>query len=441
MYLLLPYQQRWIADRSKVKICVKSRRIGITWASAANSTLEAAEGVQDTWYIGYEEGQALEFIRDCELHCRAFLLVHEKGERQRVYLDDEGNTVPAAQVDESNILAYRITFRSGKRITALTSRPRNLRGKQGRVILDEAAFHDCLPELLKAAMALLMWGGCVEIISTHDGVDNDFNKLLEQVEAGKLNYSLHKITLDDALAEGLYQRICQVSGDAWSLEIQDEWRRELIASYGVGAGEELFCEPLSLVQGQMFNRVWFDTIDTMPGVRELGMAVRFWDLASTAKRKGNDPDYTACVHMVEYGDKHIITDAVFVHEDPGGVEALIKRIAEQDGRRCPIAMEQEPGSSGKLYTNHVKKNILGLYQFSGIPSTGDKVTRAKPLSTAAKQGNILLRKGPWNGDFLDILHKFPFGRYDDPVDASSGAYNYLKGDGTMNALIKAMRNK
>ncbi|WP_230478196.1 hypothetical protein [Kingella kingae] len=40
--VLLPYQQRWIADPNPVKICEKSRRIGLSWAEAADSALLAA---------------------------------------------------------------------------------------------------------------------------------------------------------------------------------------------------------------------------------------------------------------------------------------------------------------------------------------------------------------------------------------------------------------
>ena len=35
--LLLPYQKRWIADSSQLKIAEKSRRTGLTWAEAADA--------------------------------------------------------------------------------------------------------------------------------------------------------------------------------------------------------------------------------------------------------------------------------------------------------------------------------------------------------------------------------------------------------------------
>ncbi|WP_237172075.1 hypothetical protein [Pandoraea norimbergensis] len=62
---------------------------------------------------------------------------------------------------------------------ALTSRPSNLRGRQGTIVIDEAAFHDQLSELLKAALAMLIWGGRVRVISTHNGTDNAFNELVK----------------------------------------------------------------------------------------------------------------------------------------------------------------------------------------------------------------------------------------------------------------------
>ena len=40
--VLLPYQQRWLADKAQVKVVEKSRRIGLSWAEACDSVLCAA---------------------------------------------------------------------------------------------------------------------------------------------------------------------------------------------------------------------------------------------------------------------------------------------------------------------------------------------------------------------------------------------------------------
>jgi phage FluMu gp28-like protein len=125
----------------------------------------------------------------------------------------------------------------------LTSSPRNLRGKRGLIVIDEAAFHDDLQELLKAAFALLMWGGEVWIISTHNGVENEFNTLIEDTRAGKTGYELHRVTLSDALEDGLYRRICLKTGVEWTDAGEREWVDWLRTKYGDGAAEELDCIP------------------------------------------------------------------------------------------------------------------------------------------------------------------------------------------------------
>ena len=46
-------------------------------------------------------------------------------------------------------------------------------------MIDEAAFHEDLPGLLKAALAFTMWGGLVRIISTQNGAHSAFNELIK----------------------------------------------------------------------------------------------------------------------------------------------------------------------------------------------------------------------------------------------------------------------
>jgi phage FluMu gp28-like protein len=230
--VLLPYQVRWIADDSAVKVAEKSRRVGITWAEAADAALSAAAMTgMDTWYLGYNRDMAREFVETAAAWARQFNKAAQAIEE--IALEDE----------RRDLLAYRIRFASGHKIVALSSRPSNLRGKQGRAVIDEAAFHDDLPELLKAAMAFTMWGGLVRVISTHNGAENPFNELINDIHAGRRPFSLHRVTLDDALAEGLYHRMCQKAGRRYSAAAEREWRARIFAEYGDAAGEELLCVP------------------------------------------------------------------------------------------------------------------------------------------------------------------------------------------------------
>lgn len=241
--VLLPYQKAWVADKAVIKVIEKSRRIGISWAEASDDTLYAGSvSGDDVWYIGYNKDMSLEFINDCANWARHYNIA--AGEMEEVVIEDE----------DKDILSYRIRFASGHRITALSSRPTNLRGKQGRVVIDEAAFHDDLDGLLKAAIALTMWGGSVRIISTHNGDENPFNELVNDVRAGKKPFSLHRVTLDDALRDGLYRRITEVLKQPWSMEAEVRWRGALMDFYGDSADEELFVIP-SKGSGVFLSRI------------------------------------------------------------------------------------------------------------------------------------------------------------------------------------------
>ncbi|MCM1321639.1 MAG: hypothetical protein NC041_07195 [Bacteroides sp.] len=233
--VLLPYQKQWLLDKALVKVWEKSRRIGASYAEALNCVLIAMltkpAGGMNCYYLSYSKEMTQQFITDCAFW--AHILGIACSDMEEAVIKDE----------DKDIMVYRIRFASGFEIWGLPSVPRSLRSKQGHAVIDEAAFVDDLAELLKAAMALLMWGGSVSILSTHNGDDNPFNILIQQIHSGDKDYSLHHTTITDALADGLYKRICETKDKEWSEEIEKHWLAQLEKDYGEAAEEELYCIP------------------------------------------------------------------------------------------------------------------------------------------------------------------------------------------------------
>ncbi len=253
--LLLPYQRYWIADKSDLKIAEKSRRTGITWAEAADAALTAGAshqaGGSHVFYVGSNKEMAREFIDAVAMWAKAF--DKAAGEICEEVLEDE----------DKAILTFVVYFASGLKVQALSSNPSNLRGMQGNVIIDEAAFHERLAEVLKAALALTMWGSKVRLISTHNGVANLFNQLIIDSRANRKRYSIHTITLDDACRMGLYKRICQRQaqngGEPWTQAKEDEWKTNLLNDTATqdDALEEYYCVPKASA-GQYIPTVLID---------------------------------------------------------------------------------------------------------------------------------------------------------------------------------------
>jgi len=237
--LLLPYQVRWNQDLAPLKVHEKSRRIGLSYGTAADAVLHAsrAAGGGNVYYISYDKEMTAGFVADCAVWSRAANVAGQTiGES--VLQRDDGN----------DIHSFRIDYPSGKVIQTFSSNPRNLRSK-GRpgdlLVIDEAAFVDDLEEILRAAMAMTMWGGRLAVISTHNGIDNPFNQLVIDVRSGRYGKqaTVHRTPLDLALREGLYKRICSVSHQTWSPLAEAQWLAGLWHLYRNNKDEELYCIP------------------------------------------------------------------------------------------------------------------------------------------------------------------------------------------------------
>jgi len=251
--IFMPFQKALLQSTKDWQLTVaeKSRRTGATWGVGADAVLTSAAardaGGMDTLYLGYNLDMAREFIDTCAMWAKAFSSAASAVEE---FMFPNGQE----KGEDKFIQAFRIRFASGFEIVALTSRPRSLRGRQGFVILDEFAFHDDAEELLKAAFALLIWGGKLLVISTHNGAENPFNKLIEEIRSGKKIGNVVRCTFDEAVEQGLYQRICLVTGKVWSPEAEAAWRTKIRKNYGAHADEELDCVP-SLGSGVYIPRV------------------------------------------------------------------------------------------------------------------------------------------------------------------------------------------
>lgn len=344
--VLLGYQQRWVADQSPLKLAEKSRRIGLTWGEAADDVLIASgDDGSNVFYISATQDMALEYIEACAMWARAFDLAAGQIE-EGIFIDGD-----------KEIKTYRIDFpKSGRRIVALSSRPANLRGKQGVVVIDEAAFAPDLAGLIKAAMAMLMWGDKVRIISTHNGDDNPFNELINEVRAGKRKGAVHRITFADAVADGLFERVCLRKGKPWSQEAEDVWVADVRSFYGDDAEEELDAVPargggtylpLALIEARMVaagvyvpivRERWPVVFSLLPEpARAAEVAEWCRDRVAPHLRLGLDPDrrHGFGEDFAREGDLTVIT----VLEEGADLVRRPRLVVELGG--CPFAQQRQ----------------------------------------------------------------------------------------------------
>lgn len=233
--VLMKHQIEWLKIKTDIKVCPKGRRTGITFAESFDAVLTAAAnkeaGGMSVYYIGDTKEKGLEFIGYCAKFSRVIAEAQGQGISQiEEFLFEDQNE----KGETRQITAYRVRYSSGFQIVALSSRPENIRGLQGKVVIDEAAFHPNVQGVIEAATALLIWGGRIAVISSHNGKNNAFNQFVKDIEAGVFGEDAQSlvVTFDDAVANGLYERVCFMQAKAPTLEGKQKWYSKIRKAYG-----------------------------------------------------------------------------------------------------------------------------------------------------------------------------------------------------------------
>src|SRR5579859_6312300 len=163
---LLPYQQRWIEDNSPLKIVVKARQIGYSFASTLRVVLECLKR-KTTWILlSKGERQSRLLMEKVQEHIQSCGIVARACESEYF----EGTTIKQLET----------RFPNGSVIYGLPANPDTARGYSGNVTLDEFAFHADAGKIYSALYPSITRGYSLEVISTPNGQQGKFYELAKQ---------------------------------------------------------------------------------------------------------------------------------------------------------------------------------------------------------------------------------------------------------------------
>lgn len=201
--LLLPYQLKWVQDAARFKAGIWSRQTGKDFSSADEVVTDSKLTPRNTWVIGApSERQSLETLQKCKEWVEAYGLA----------------IADALQVNESShpqalLKSSSIVLENGSRIIAVPGRPDTVRGFSANLLLTEFAFFEDDEATWRAVLPSItnpLRGGLkkVRVISTPNGKQGRFFKIVDEnllnpVEGRKLSWSVHKVTIHDAVRMGL----------------------------------------------------------------------------------------------------------------------------------------------------------------------------------------------------------------------------------------------
>lgn len=234
----LKYQKEWLEDYSQIKFAEKGRREGFTYVQSYEDVRDCVTNAYyrkgrplKVWFTSADITAAKEYIDYCKEWASFFNNVaKDLGE---ILVDEE-----------KDVKALCIEFKNGTKIYALSSNPAQFRSKGGKVVIDEFAFHKDQKALWKAAFASAkMWGYPIRVISTHQGKQTLFYKIIEKIKKGLLSYSLHTVTIFRAVADGLADKI---KGRKLTKAEREEFLEEMRKDAGdeITWREEFCCEPV-----------------------------------------------------------------------------------------------------------------------------------------------------------------------------------------------------
>jgi phage FluMu gp28-like protein len=249
----LPYQKAWIDEAAPMALGEKSRRIGWTYASSFRAVQRRVEGKCNLYFSSADYTAGREFIDYCRTWCEVFNAVatFSEGDETVPEMDEAGKVI-----DERKIHTMNLTFANGTKIVAGSSNPTFFRSKGGDADGDEFAFHRAGRELAKAMHATaLFWGHQLRLWSTHNTDASVFNRMIQDARAGKLKASVHRVTILDAVEQGIVEKIKKLK--ARDDKARREWLDELRSTCDQATwDEEYLCIPSA--EGGAF--LPFDTI-------------------------------------------------------------------------------------------------------------------------------------------------------------------------------------
>ncbi len=226
---LLPYQLAWINDDARMKIVVKGRQTGYSFAATLRAVLNCLER-RLTWiFLSKGERQSRLLMEKVADHARAIGAALEFHDSEFM----EGTLIKQLEA----------RFPNGSVIYGLPANPDTARGYTGNVTLDEFAFHQDAAKVYSALFPTITRGFGIEIISTPAGQQGKYFEIAKSAglvdgyprEAGS-PWSAHRVDIFEAVRQGLAEQ-AGMSGDQMIAQLragcedEEAWLQEYCCQF------------------------------------------------------------------------------------------------------------------------------------------------------------------------------------------------------------------
>ncbi len=259
----------------------------------------------------------------------------------------------------------------------------------------------------------LMPGAAIILMTTRWHEDDLAGRLLEAQKDGGDQWVVVELP---AIAEGRDLLGRSAGEPLWPAWYSVEGLERIKKAIGPYEWAALYQQKPSVAGGNIFKREWWQYYRE-PG--KYDFTLQSWD---TAFKTGEENDYSVCT---TWGLSRNMIDVIDRFKARLEMPEL-KRIAATLGfRHRPNAILIEDKASGQSLIQELRKETdLPIIP---VKTDRDKISRAHAVTPMIEGGRVRLPEwASWVEDYINEMSAFPKGSFDDSVDSTTQALNYLR---------------
>lgn len=358
------------------------------------------------------------------------------GRRLRNFVRDRGSEI-GLDLDPSTTAASRWFVKAGGSVQTV-GRGGPCTGKGADLLLIDDPLKDA-EEAASEVVREKMWdwwqttastrlepGGSCLVVQTRWHFEDLAGKLQKQATPKWEVLSLKAIAeADDPLGRELGEPLWP---ERYPIEALEQIKSSMTAYHWSALYQQ---SPVPAIGG-LFQFDWWQYYKKLPD--KFDVMIQSWDFSFKDLKKS---DYTVGQVWGRKGASFYLIDQIRAQLNAKtSIDAIRMLTAKYPQARAKLFEDKANGPALKSLLQHEVGGIIP------IQPRGSKAVRAEAMQPYVQAGNVYLPDpsiAPWVNDFVLEMAQFPHGAFDDVVDATSQACNYLA-PGSRLALGRAQRN-
>jgi predicted phage terminase large subunit-like protein len=194
--------------------------------------------------------------------------------------------------------------------------------------------------------------------------------------------------------------------------------RNSIGAYNFAGQYQQSPSPLG---GGMIKEAWFRTYPKLTGTERFELILQSWD---TANKASDLADYSVCTTWGLRGRNIYLLHTYRKRMDYPELKRAV--VEQRRAWNAQTVLIEDKASGTQLLQELRYEGTYGIVAYQGPPNC-DKIMRMHANSSMIENNFVHLPENEtWLSDYVHELTTFPRGRYDDQVDSTSQALDWIK---------------